>query len=314
MAGQKPLVAINADFKAAGRREASTAISYLFSGYYDKVMKAGGLPIIIPPYADGADMDRILDMVDGVIMVGGADLNPIHDGFEAHPLIRPMAHRREMFDRTLIAKVYERRMPFFGIGSGMQLLNVSQGGTLFLHIPEDLTTALPHADPDDPNHRHALLVEPGSLFDRVYGDNAIMVNSMHHMAVDDVAEGFLATAKCPDSVIEGIESIRDDWFAFGTQFHPEAPSATEIDLRIFGEFISGIVRRSEKSLDLGAADEIALPSAGPAREKTRKRLPKMENAAPAAKKTVRKKLGRTISTPVFRENDMPLLAGARGNG
>lgn len=308
MAGQKPLVAINADFKAVGRREASPSISYLFSGYYDKVMKAGGLPIVIPPYGDGADMDRILDMVDGVIMVGGADLNPINDGFEGHPLIHPMHQRREMFDRTLIRKVYERRLPFFGIGSGMQLLNVSQGGTLFLHIPEDLTTALPHADPDDPNHRHALLVEPGSLFDRVYGDNAIMVNSMHHMAVDDVAEGFLATAKCPDSVIEGIESIRDDWFAFGTQFHPEAPSATEIDLRIFGEFISGIVKRSGKSLDLGSADEVALPAAAPAREKSRKRFTKIGASAGDGKKS-RSKKSTLRSTPVFRDDNMPLLAG-----
>ena len=122
----------------------------------------------------------------------------------------------------------------------MQLLNVSQGGTLFLHIPEDLPNALPHRDNMDPNHRHALEVTPGSLMEKVYGENEIRVNSMHHMAVDDVAPGFLLTARCPDGVAEAIESIQEDWFAIGTQFHPESPSATAMDMRLFYEFVFAI--------------------------------------------------------------------------
>ena len=86
--------------------------------------------------------------------------------------------------------IAKRRMPVFGIGVGMQLLNVSQGGTLLLHIPEDMPKALPHKDPLDPAHRHGLEVVPGSLMERVYGDGEIRVNSVHHMAVDDVAPGF----------------------------------------------------------------------------------------------------------------------------
>ena len=114
-----------------------------------------------------------------------------------------------------------RRLPVMGVGCGMQLLNVSQGGTLFLHIPEDLPHAIPHLDAMDPNHRHALEIETGTIMERVYGEGEIRVNSMHHMAIDDVAPGFAVTARCPDGVIEAIESTRDDWFAFGTQFHPE---------------------------------------------------------------------------------------------
>jgi putative glutamine amidotransferase len=135
--------------------------------------------------------------------------------------------------------VAKRRRPVFGIGTGMQLLNVSQGGNLMLHIPEDLPKALPHKDPIDPAHRHGLEVIPKSLMERVYGDGEIRVNSLHHMAVDDVAPGFRATARCPDGVIEAIESVTE-WLAFGTQFHPEADSASALDLRIFEEFICGI--------------------------------------------------------------------------
>ena len=139
--------------------------------------------------------------------------------------------------------IAKRRMPVFGIGVGMQLLNVSQGGTLLLHIPEDLPKALPHKDPLDPAHRHGLEVVPGSLMERVYGDGEIRVNSLHHMAIDDVAPGFRVTARCPDGVVEAIESTTD-WLAFGTQFHPESESASALDLRIFEEFITRHHRRS----------------------------------------------------------------------
>jgi putative glutamine amidotransferase len=130
-------------------------------------------------------------------------------------------------------------MPVMGIGVGMQLLNVNEGGNLFLHIPEDVPHALPHRDPQDPAHRHGLEVTPGSLMDRVYGDGEIRVNSLHHMAIDEVAPGFEVTARCPDGVIEAIESTRADWFAVGVQFHPEAFSASALDLRIFEEFLTG---------------------------------------------------------------------------
>jgi len=103
--------------------------------------------------------------------------------------------------------------------------------------------ALPHLDPMDRAHRHALEVEPGSLMERVYGEGEIRVNSMHHMAVDEVAPGFAPTARCPDGIVEAIESQMEDWFAFGTQFHPESNSASALDLRIFEEFLAGVMGR-----------------------------------------------------------------------
>ncbi len=159
------------------------------------------------------------------------------------PAFVRLENRREEFDRMLMRMVAKRRLPVFGIGVGMQLLNISQGGNLLLHIPEDLPKALPHKDPLDAAHRHGLEVVPGSLMERVYGDGEIRVNSMHHMAIDEVAPGFRVTARCPDGVVEAIESTTE-WFAFGTQFHPEADSASAFDLRIFEEFICGITGES----------------------------------------------------------------------
>ena len=235
---KKPMIGLNADYRAA--KKDAPAFSFLASGYYDAITAVGGIPLILPPLAEEADLNRVLDLLDGVVMVGGADLDPRRDGFMLHPTVRPMEPRREGFDRMLIRLVADRRLPMFGIGAGMQLLNLSQGGNLFLHIPEDMPKAVPHKDPLDPAHRHGLEVVPGSLMERVYGDGEIRVNSLHHMAVDEVAPGFRTTARCPDGVIEAIESTRDDWFALGTQFHPESESASALDVRIFEEFLIGI--------------------------------------------------------------------------
>jgi putative glutamine amidotransferase len=233
----KPMIGLNADYRAA--RKDSPALSYVSAGYYDAIERAGGIPLILPPIDCESDLDRVLDLLDGVVLVGGADLDPQRDGYMLHPSVRPLDARREDFDRLLMRAAARRRMPVFGIGVGMQLLNVSQGGTLLLHIPEDLPKALPHKDPLDPAHRHGLEVAHGSLMERVYGDGEIRVNSLHHMAVDDVAPGFRVTARCPDGIVEAIESTTD-WVALGTQFHPESDSASALDLRIFEEFLAGI--------------------------------------------------------------------------
>jgi len=246
---RKPLIGVNAEFRAA--KKDYPAYLYLVSNYFDAITQAGGIPFVLPPLTNLDDIQATLDPLDGMLLVGGADLDPRRDGFMVHPSVRVLDPRRENYDRALMRVVAERKMPVFGIGVGMQLLNVSQGGNLFLHLPEDLPQAAPHKDPHDPQHRHALEVVSGTLLERVYGEGEIRVNSMHHMAVDEVAPGFIVAARCPDGVIEGIESRHEDWFAFGTQFHPEAESASALDIRIFEEFVDG-VRQNSRQLRLVA--------------------------------------------------------------
>lgn len=245
----KPLIGINADFRAA--KHDAPAFSFASAGYYDSIIQAGGLPVLLPPLEELQDVHSLLDRLDGLMFIGGADLDPRRDGWMLHPTVRLQDPRREAFDRMLMRQAAERRMPVFGIGSGMQLLNVTQGGNLFLHLPEDLPAALPHKDALDPAHRHTLELAAGSIMDRVYGDGELRVNSMHHMAVDEVAPGFTVSARCPDGVVEAIESTQQDWFAFGTQFHPEADTASALDLRIFEEFLAG-VRESSAAVRLVA--------------------------------------------------------------
>ncbi|MDA7979072.1 MAG: gamma-glutamyl-gamma-aminobutyrate hydrolase family protein [Pirellulales bacterium] len=242
-ASTKPVIGINLDYRAAAK--SSPAFSYVAAGYYDSISEVGGVPLLIPPIAEDGDLSQLLDLLDAIVLIGGSDLDPRRDGFMLHPSIRLQEARRETFDRRLMEQIARRRMPVFGIGSGMQLLNVSQGGNLFLHIPEDMPKALPHADSIDKGHRHALDIVPDSLMWRVFGDGEIRVNSMHHMAIDEVARGFRVTGRCPDGVVECIESEMPDWFALGTQFHPESDSASALDMRIFEEFIDGVKTTSE---------------------------------------------------------------------
>jgi putative glutamine amidotransferase len=231
----KPLIGINADYRSAQGNQPS--FSVVTAGYYNSVLRAGGIPVVVTPMDDEDDINSVLDRLDGFVMIGGADLDPRRDGFMLHPTVRPMDVRRENFDRKLMQAIVNRRLPIFGIGVGMQLLNVTLGGNLFLHIPEDLPNAIPHRDPQDPGHRHSLEIAPNSLMERVYGDGEIRVSSRHHMAIDEVAPGFRVTATCPDGVVEAIESERDDWIAIGTQFHPENEAASALDVRVFEEFL-----------------------------------------------------------------------------
>jgi putative glutamine amidotransferase len=246
----KPLIGLNADFRNAARQ--TPAFSFIAAGYYNAIIAAGGIPVIVPPLPDEDSIQAVLDKLNGFLLIGGADLDPRNDGFMKHPSVRELEPTREQFDRMLVNEIAERRLPVFGIGTGMQLLNISQGGNLFLHLPEDLPKAVPHRDAQDIHHRHSLEVVSDSLIGRVYGDGEIRVSSRHHMAIDEVATGFRVTARCPDGVIEAIESEMMDWFAIGTQFHPESGAASALDIRIFEEFIESVQARTDNELRLVA--------------------------------------------------------------
>ena len=138
----KPLIGINTDYRSTRKEHA--ALSFVAAGYYDGITASGGIPVILPPLADEDDVVRLLDLLDGVVLVGGADLDPRRDGYMPHPAVRPMDTRREDFDRLLAKHICARHMPVLAIGAGMQLLNITEGGTMFLHIPVDLPKAIPH--------------------------------------------------------------------------------------------------------------------------------------------------------------------------
>lgn len=233
---QKPVIGINGDFRAS--RKDVHALSWFNTGYYDSVTKAGGLPILIPPYNDDEDLKQILDGLDGLVLGGcSLDLDPVRMGLEKHPSVRPMPLRREDFDRRLCKLAVDMKLPLLAIGSGMQTLNVICGGSLTQHLSELNPKPLPHYDTVESNLRHVIDIVPDTRMDRIYGPGEIRVNSQHHMAIDQLASPFRVSATCPDGVIEAFEAVDEEWFCLGVQFHPQSETASALDMQVFEQFL-----------------------------------------------------------------------------
>ena len=137
------------------------------------------------------------------------------------------------------------------VGLGMQQLNMATGGSMFLHLPEDQPKALPHFDTSGGPHRHAILLEPNSRIDEIYGGGELRVNSGHHQAVKTVGPKMKVGALAPDGVIESFESTNQDWFCIGVQWHPQSDTASALDMQLFECFVQAALQASQ-SLELAA--------------------------------------------------------------
>jgi len=236
MTKDRPLIGINADFRPAATkgRAASTVLQ---SGYYDCLLTAGAIPIIIPPLVKEHDLAPILDRLDGIVLTEGDDLDPKKMGLGPHPSIRIMPERRENSDRALCKLIQQRKMPILGVGLGCQELNVCAGGGIYQHLPEDLPRAFPHFDPQGGTHRHIVVMAKNSMLEDIYGEGEIRVNSYHHQGIRKVAPGFRAAAHAPDGLVEAIEWKGEDWFAVGVQWHPQNEGGISLDTQLIEAFV-----------------------------------------------------------------------------
>jgi putative glutamine amidotransferase len=240
----RPWIGINADFVPASKH--TTAFVRLNTGYFETVLAAGGLPVLMPPFGKEGQINDFLDRIDGLILSGGLDMDPRRYGLPSHPAVQAMAERREENDRILVRRAIERQMPLLGIGLGMQQLNVGCGGTLYLHLPEDQPRAMPHRDPSSTGpHRHAVLLEPNTRLDEIYGGGEIRVNSCHHQAVSKVGARLRVSALAPDGIIEAIEAVDPNWFCIGVQWHPESETASALDMQLMESFIQACLGQAQ---------------------------------------------------------------------
>lgn len=205
--------------------------------YVRRVEEAGGLPVILP-VATADRADDYLDLVDGLLLIGGDDVDPDLYG-AAHPaLCEGVVRARDDFEIALVRKALARRMPVLGICRGLQILNVALGGTLV----EDIPFRLPEAT----RHRlgifgpmHPVEVVPGSRLHEVVGSTRLEVNSQHHQSVDRVAPDLVVTARAEDGVVEGAET-KDGAFCLAVQWHPERMAGVQSTARLFGGFLAAV--------------------------------------------------------------------------
>ena len=214
-----PLVAVT----ATTRLDNGTARVRLSVAYLTSLDSAGLTPIVVPPFAPCADRDAILDVVSGLVLTGGEDVEPARYGAEPHPQLSTVHAGRDATELALLEGARKRLLPTLAICRGIQVLNVGLGGTLIQDIPSQVPGALVH-DGDGPRaaRSHTITIAHDSRLGQAIGRDSITVNSFHHQSVEVPANDVVVTARASDGVIEGIETARDNpWWALGIQWHPE---------------------------------------------------------------------------------------------
>lgn len=193
---------------------------YLSRPYVDAVVRAGGMPVILPPLP--LEMAAVvLDHVRGLLLSGGGDLDPVSFGEEPLPGTGKVSPRRDVFELALARAALIRQVPVLGICRGMQVLNVAAGGTIYQDLGLGVSRPLKHFQ-EAPRWygTHHIEIRPGTKLAGIFNVSRLRVNSFHHQAVHRVASGFRVSAVAPDGVIEAIEAEAHP-FAVGVQFHPE---------------------------------------------------------------------------------------------
>ena len=210
-----------------------TDLYTLDPAYADCVARAGGLPLII---AHGDDPDAVLDLLDGLVLTGGGDLNPEHYGAAPETELEDANAGADAWELALARGARERRLPTLGICRGMQALAVSAGGRMVQDLGPEHGHPLIESTPESlMTSRHDVEVARGSRLAALMGDRAFPVNSIHHQAVVDAGD-LVVTARVGE-VVEALES-GSDWRMIGVQWHPEKMREPE-QQRLFDDLVAG---------------------------------------------------------------------------
>jgi putative glutamine amidotransferase len=191
--------------------------------YFNWLNEVGTIPVPLTPIASVADN---LDLVDGVVLSGGADIDPERYGAERHPSVVDTHPERDEFEFTLAKEALDRGIPILGICRGLQLLNVAHGGTLHQHVP-DLPGALVHSSEwatgqRDRSRKWGPVFHPVSVSDSSLADlfgSSLETNTYHHQAADVIGDGLRVAARSADGIVEALASSEAP--VLGVQWHPE---------------------------------------------------------------------------------------------
>ncbi len=192
--------------------------------YVESVRRAGGEPRVLEIATDRPD--RALETIDGLLLTGGADVDPARYQAKRHPTFEAAEEGRDEYETSLVTGALQRDAPVLAVCRGIQVMNVAYGGTLIQDIPTEVTGALSHlvASPAFAIAHEVWISSDSRLWslmrDTLSGQDACAVNSRHHQAVQQVAAGFKIVATAPDGVTEAIEKP-DARFCLAVQWHPE---------------------------------------------------------------------------------------------
>jgi putative glutamine amidotransferase len=239
----RPIVAVS----AAIRSENEVQSARLRTSYLAALENAQLVPTVTVPLHDPALADALMDRVDALVLTGGADINPAAYGETPHPMLGQLSDIRDRWEIALVRAAQRRGIPTLGICRGAQLLNVALGGTLLQDLPSQHPGDINH-DPDRPrgSRTHPVELPEESRIARAVGVTKLEVNSIHHQAIDRVADPLRVVGTASDGVIEAVESAADSpWWCVGVQWHPEELTGTaeSWDRDIFAAFARVVAAR-----------------------------------------------------------------------
>ena len=221
-----PLVAVPAYRLPAGRVAKWDAGGFAVPDTYVFAARRAGIRPLAVMETDPDAALEVLDRVDGLMLLGGGDLDPATYGAAGHERVYGVDRERDAVELALVRAALDRAMPVLAICRGLQVLNVALGGTLIQHVP-DLGGTTEHGVPGGGGTvMHDVKVEPGSLLAAVTGAEVLATSSHHHQAIDSLAGGLQVTARADDGIIEAVEHGGPGW-TIAVQWHPEDTAADD---------------------------------------------------------------------------------------
>ncbi|MDG9706009.1 gamma-glutamyl-gamma-aminobutyrate hydrolase family protein [Streptomyces sp. DH37] len=220
------------------------------TGYHRLVQRAGGLAALLPPDGAPGAAAAAVARLDGLVVAGGPDVEPVRYGARPHPRTGPPARERDAWELALIDAALAAGVPLLGVCRGMQLLNVALGGTLVQHLEG-------HTGPPGVFGTHTVTPVPGTELARVLGGEgpgeavrAVAVPTYHHQAVGRLGRGLAVCARADDGTVEAVELPGAPAWTLGVQWHPEADDTG--DLRVMRALVSAAERRAGRAASRAA--------------------------------------------------------------
>jgi len=225
----RPLIGITSVYQVDEDNGSVTTVTGF--DYVKAVAENGGVPVILPTITDEEILLRYVEVLDGLVLIGGDDIPPDAYGQKPHKTVKVMSERRYDFERQLIPAWLSSGKPVLGICLGMQFTNVVSGGTLIQDIPSQVAADVAHR-----RKYHRVRIEPESILGKLLDNKEAMVYSNHHQAVDKLGHNLKVIAHADDGVIEAAERV-DGGFGLFVQWHPESMSDTAHRDAIYGALV-----------------------------------------------------------------------------
>ena len=235
----KPVIGLTTYLEQAKTGIWDVPAAFLPKVYFEAVNRAGGIVVLLPPQPVDANVAaRVLDVLDGLIITGGKDVDPARYGQEPHPATDEPRRDRDAWEDALLTAAIERELPFLGICRGAQVLNVALGGTLHQHLPDVLGTTRYNAGGGTFTENTVAVEASTRLAAVLSGTDSLDIKSYHHQAIDVLADGLVVSARSDDGTVQAVE-LEAVPFGLAVQWHPEE---NPDDIRLF----EGLVEAARK--------------------------------------------------------------------